>query len=119
MSVKLERDLQNKVLHWLTDEEKNGGLSRHQFAKDMLGDFAGHPILVKCLRQLLNLFQPSSRRLEFALAARQLAFLDISLTKTVSDLATMPDLLLTWPIFANSFQKFSQCRTHPLCAVLP
>lgn len=26
MSVKLERDLQNKVLHWLTDEEKDGGL---------------------------------------------------------------------------------------------
>lgn len=26
MSVKLERDLQNKVLHWLKDEEKDGGL---------------------------------------------------------------------------------------------
>jgi len=26
MSVDLERKLQNKVLHWLTDEEKDGGL---------------------------------------------------------------------------------------------
>lgn len=26
MSVKMERDLQDKVLHWLTDEEKDGGL---------------------------------------------------------------------------------------------
>ena len=26
MSVDLERKLQNKVLHWLIDEEKDGGL---------------------------------------------------------------------------------------------